>query len=743
MLNKGSNEPSRFIEQQVNLAKVPSLRKVDLTRRPFVIALVVLLALLLRAWAAWQLPRDADEPVYQTAGYDYAQLIKAGDWQGVIDYPNVREHPALVKLLYSLPYLILDESQTALARQSTAVFFNRGVAVLFGTLTVLLLALVDPLAGFLLAAHSMTIKYTSEVYLEAVPQALALLAVLAFARAQQIGADNNARAPWRWLVLSALAVGAAGAGKYTYLVVAPVIAFLALYRRALNWKVLVVYAALAVCAFWLFDPYLWRDPLNRLLGSLLCHPGYTHSQDVLRAGYAWYQPLVWISNQVPWHAQVFFFPVTDEITFWLALPGLYLAVRKTPWASVWVLLAFVVLLLWPTKWPQYTLIYTAPVCLLAATTARWLYAKVVTENPYWNTLREIVPRPSRAMWVVLAVFVVALVGWRVVYEAQMAQARVGWSLYSSGAAPLPSNTINAIAVGSAPAHAYVPMALGTDNGALLWTPTPDSPWGPAPQEFTPQNSGLPSARVLAVLRTHDGAWWFGTDNGVARFDGARYMWQDFRAADLKLPGANVRALQEDMQGGIWIGTLSGAAHWDGAAWTPFVAAPNRLLDNNVFAIATLGDDVWFGTLDGISRLNTRSGTWQTFRLRESALGWRGVNDLLVSSDGRLWAATAGGGLGVWDGKTWQFQRTQNSTLPHNIVTRLVETAPGVLWAGFGFPTEPGGVLARYDGQAQTWRVYSPENSGHSGGEALALARDAQGRLWVGLAAGGLEIYDQP
>jgi len=50
------------------------------------IILVVLFALLLRLWAVWQLPMDADEPVYLKAGNDYAEFIKAGDVREIINY---------------------------------------------------------------------------------------------------------------------------------------------------------------------------------------------------------------------------------------------------------------------------------------------------------------------------------------------------------------------------------------------------------------------------------------------------------------------------------------------------------------------------------------------------------------------------------------------------------------------------------------------------------------------------------
>ncbi|PMP74531.1 MAG: hypothetical protein C0184_14960, partial [Chloroflexus aggregans] len=49
---------------------------------------VIVLAALLRLWAALTLPLDFDEPVYVGVALDYARLIQQGDWAAVIDYPG-------------------------------------------------------------------------------------------------------------------------------------------------------------------------------------------------------------------------------------------------------------------------------------------------------------------------------------------------------------------------------------------------------------------------------------------------------------------------------------------------------------------------------------------------------------------------------------------------------------------------------------------------------------------------------
>ncbi len=71
--------------------------------------------------------------------------------------------------------------------------------------------------------------------------------------------------------------------------------------------------------------------------------------------------------------------------------------------------------------------------------------------------------------------------------------------------------------------------------------------------------GLPSERVNAITEDVNGALWFGTDNGLVRYDGRRTeavgSEGDRRGV---LPSQRIRALFRDSSGGLWIGTDQGA-----------------------------------------------------------------------------------------------------------------------------------------------------------------------------------------
>ena len=70
--------------------------------------------------------------------------------------------------------------------------------------------------------------------------------------------------------------------------------------------------------------------------------------------------------------------------------------------------------------------------------------------------------------------------------------------------------------------------------------------------------GLPSSEVYVAMQDSKGYMWFGTDNGVSRFDG--YEFRNYGTTDGLLNNV-VFDLQEDQLGRIWMMTMSGDAYY--------------------------------------------------------------------------------------------------------------------------------------------------------------------------------------
>jgi hypothetical protein len=361
------------------------------------IIVVILIALGLRLRAVDLLPIDYDEDDYLLAGQHYAKAIVEGEWGEIIRYDYNLEHPPLAKLVYGVilsrlpqvPEVPQKPTSAAPAKSLPEAQFRaaRLTSAAFGVLEVLVVAFLSPLAGLFLAIHTFTIKYTSQVYLEALPSLTSAIAVLAYVKSK--GKWNG------WLVFSAVALGLTVASKYMYCVagIAILIHWLLSLRapqgrsnpqlsRGLpfdyaqdklqryapcndNWGPIIAWGLLALAVFFVADPFLWPDPLGHLKASLLFNTAYSQSEHVQRAGLPLWQPFVWLAQSVPWHPGVFRVSLDVLITA-LALLGLKRLWQKHSIFAIWLAVALGFLLIWPTKWPQYILILTVPLSLAAA-----------------------------------------------------------------------------------------------------------------------------------------------------------------------------------------------------------------------------------------------------------------------------------------------------------------------------------------------------------------------------------------
>lgn len=114
--------------------------------------------------------------------------------------------------------------------------------------------------------------------------------------------------------------------------------------------------------------------------------------------------------------------------------------------------------------------------------------------------------------------------------------------------------------------------------------------------------GLAANQVYSLFQAADGAIWFGTDQGVSRFDGQAFA--NLTTAD-GLPGGPVLAIAETPAGVMWFGTLAGLVRRDarqpGQSATTFTARDGLAGD----AVTSLAQDpagnLWIGTGTGASR----------------------------------------------------------------------------------------------------------------------------------------------
>lgn len=267
--------------------------------------------------------------------------------------------------------------------------------------------------------------------------------------------------------------------------------------------------------------------------------------------------------------------------------------------------------------------------------------------------------------------------------------------------------------------------------------------------------GLPQDHIRAIVRTHDGFLWLGTDAGLTRFDGRVFKTYGLRDG---LAAVTVLSLMEASDGALWIGTLGGGVSVmrDGQVVKSFTQAdglpkgrtPTLAEDKN--GRIWVAGSVWlekarFVPVPGISGIKNsafrqRNGVmwltasdqridrWLDGKLEEGSGGGPVTSESICEDEaGRLWIADTSQRLWCWDQDRWS-----SWDIPAEMESRvssICAAADGTVWlASFR-----SGVCGFRDGVFLTPKI--------EGEKFLDLAEyvlaGTDGLLWLGTSTNGL------
>ncbi len=265
--------------------------------------------------------------------------------------------------------------------------------------------------------------------------------------------------------------------------------------------------------------------------------------------------------------------------------------------------------------------------------------------------------------------------------------------------------------------------------------------------------GLSQSTVKAILQDRDGLMWFGTMDGLNRYDGYNFVVyrHDPDNPNTTLSDNDVRMLFQDSDGGIWVATAGGGlCRYDKStgAFEQFnhdPSDPDALSGGNVTAIfEDSRKSLWVGTEQGLNRYNAATGAFTRFRYVDRA-GARAadnaVNCIYEDREGSVWFGT-GSGLKKYDFAKGVFGSYDapgpaGTRLGTQKITDLLGDETGRLWVG----TDNG--LFLLNSGARALRRFSETETGVSrlsGNGITFLRKDGPGGVWVG-STGGLDRYD--
>lgn len=236
--------------------------------------------------------------------------------------------------------------------------------------------------------------------------------------------------------------------------------------------------------------------------------------------------------------------------------------------------------------------------------------------------------------------------------------------------------------------------------------------------------GIPNPTVRDMVEDRAGDLWFGTEEGVSRYDGRVFTM--YTAAD-GLASDFVSCVVEDRAGDLWFGHWgSGVSRYDGRVFTTYTAADGLTSDFVFCAAEDRAGDLWFGTGGrGVSRYDGRRFT--TFTAADGLANNR-VTSMAVDPAGNVWFGHSGGGVSRYDGARFTVF-TAADGLAQNWVHAVAPDRQGNMWFG----TEWGGASC-YDGQR--FRTFTTAD-GLTDDWVESIFADLDGQVWLGTKQGGV------
>ena len=272
---------------------------------------------------------------------------------------------------------------------------------------------------------------------------------------------------------------------------------------------------------------------------------------------------------------------------------------------------------------------------------------------------------------------------------------------------------------------------------------------PAVFEHLAPERGLPHPVVMSLAQDGDGFMWFGTQGGLARWDGYRMRNFFYSASDAaSLPGDFIQTLHVDRLGRLWIGTTTdGVAMYDKLheRFVRYPAGTKGLSSPLISAIA--GDDkggVWVGTAAGLDYIDTAGGSMARIshypRGADAPGGPRAnqIRALLLDHDGNLWIGS-NAGLARRDASDGRVVDVAVAGGAGDAVLALASGERGQV--AFGTFKSGVGMAGLVDG-APVARIVALDRVKDAGSTmVLSITETEAGQWWAATYGGGIIEFD--
>jgi signal transduction histidine kinase/ligand-binding sensor domain-containing protein/DNA-binding response OmpR family regulator len=249
--------------------------------------------------------------------------------------------------------------------------------------------------------------------------------------------------------------------------------------------------------------------------------------------------------------------------------------------------------------------------------------------------------------------------------------------------------------------------------------------------------GLSHSSVYCIFQDRKGFLWFGTENGLNRYDGYQFTTYYYEPDDTtSLSNSWVWSILEDHTGTLWVGTVDGLNQFDRNrdCFVRYKHDPGNPASLSCSYVRVILEDhagtLWIGTTNGLNRFDRDTGKFISYNRNTDNPEHLGGNYILTICEDQsqtLWVGTQGG--------LFRYDREKDALIPSEewrelmtnkplIVSALYQDRLGMLWIG----TWGWGTAHKRPGWNQT--IVSHDNWLNIPAGNLSFCEDHSGTLWI-------------
>ncbi|WP_057830973.1 ligand-binding sensor domain-containing protein [Colwellia sp. TT2012] len=261
--------------------------------------------------------------------------------------------------------------------------------------------------------------------------------------------------------------------------------------------------------------------------------------------------------------------------------------------------------------------------------------------------------------------------------------------------------------------------------------------------------------VRTIAQDKDGFIWFGSSEGLDRFDGHQSLSFHHDASLPNSLSSNVISqILIDKKQRLWVGTFGGGLNLFRESSQDFIHFTTNtkqasLTNNTVNALFEDSEGkIWIGTENGLNIISAKEKQWSITRIKQElgnpeSLSHNTVQSIIETKNQRIWIGTNGGGISVFDLdgnfiKLIKFGDNNTSNYINKFINSLYMDDNENIWIG----TVDNGLI-KYSPSADKFTHYlfnADIPSTISSNSISQIYQDSDSHIWIA-TDNGLSIYN--